>query len=81
MTLHSSHLLLQSFPDYELLDSGDGMKFERYGTFTIARPESQALWSRHATDWNWDAFFDKSGGGQGKWMKIPDDVRDWIMSY
>lgn len=81
MTLLSSHLLLKSFPDYELLDSGDGMKFERYGTFTIARPESQALWSRHSTDWNWDAFFDKSGGGQGKWMKIPSDVRDWIMSY
>ncbi len=81
MSLTSSHLLLKSYPDYELLDSGDGMKFERYGTFTIARPESQALWSRHTTDWNWDAFFDKSGGGQGKWMKIPDDVRDWIMSY
>ena len=81
MPLASSHLLLKSFPDYELLDSGDGMKFERYGDFTIARPESQALWSPKKEDWNWDAFFDKSGGGQGKWMKIPDDVRDWEMSY
>lgn len=81
MPLTSSHLLLKSFPDYELLDSGDGMKFERYGTFTIARPESQALWRRNEVDWNWDAFFDKTGGGQGKWMKTPAEVRDWVMSY
>ena len=81
MPILSSHLLLKSFPDYELLDSGDGMKFERYWTFKIARPESQALWSPKNGDWNWDAFFDKSGGGQGKWTKIPDEVRDWVMSY
>ena len=30
---------------------------------------------------NWDAFFDKSGGGQGRWMKIPDNVREWTMSH
>ncbi|MCB9807335.1 hypothetical protein H6768_05685 [Candidatus Peribacteria bacterium] len=62
MPLISSHLLLSSYSDYELLDSGDGMKFERYGEFKIARPESQALWSPKETNWNWDAFFDKSGG-------------------
>ena len=62
MTLIPSHLLLKSFPDYELIDSGDGMKFERYGAFTIARPESQALWTRQEKDWSWDAYFDKGGG-------------------
>lgn len=81
MSLISSHLLLPSYADYELIDSGDGMKFERYWLFRIARPESQALWSQKEKIWNWDAFFDKSGGGQGKWMKIPDDVREWEMSY
>jgi 23S rRNA (cytosine1962-C5)-methyltransferase len=81
MSISPNHLILKSYPDYELLDSGDGMKFERYGTFKIARPESQALWSPKNADWNWDAFFDKSRGGQGKWAKIPDEVRDWVMSY
>lgn len=61
MTIIANHLLLKSFGDYELIDSGDGMKFERYGNFTIARPESQALWSRKIENWSWDAFFDKSG--------------------
>lgn len=30
--------------DYELIDSGDGRKFERFGRYTLVRPCSQALW-------------------------------------
>lgn len=30
--------------DYELLDSGDGRKLERFGTIIVDRPERQALW-------------------------------------
>ena len=33
--------------DYELLDSGDGEKLERYGQFVLARPAPQALWKKH----------------------------------
>ncbi len=29
--------------DYELLDSGDGLKLERFGKYIFARPESQAM--------------------------------------
>ena len=31
--------------DYALLDSGDGRKLERYGRFTVVRPEPQCFWS------------------------------------
>lgn len=81
MKILPSHLLLKPFSDYELLDSWDGMKLERFGNFKIARPESQALWGTKEKTWNWDGFFDKSSGGQGKWMKLPEGVRDWNMSY
>jgi len=30
--------------DYELLDSGDGLKLERFGKYIFARHESQAMW-------------------------------------
>ena len=30
--------------DYELLDSGDGRKLERFGKYVLARPCSQAMW-------------------------------------
>lgn len=75
-----THLSLPPFPDYALLDSGDGMKYEQYGIFKVVRPESQALWSRTLPDWPCDAYFDKSMGGQGAWKKIPN-VADWMMEY
>lgn len=30
--------------DYELLDSGDGRKLERFGPYVLARPSTQAAW-------------------------------------
>jgi 23S rRNA (cytosine1962-C5)-methyltransferase len=81
------------FPDYTLLDSGDGRKLERYGRFTIERPESQALWRPALEPGAWlraDAAF-KSGGADedsegGRWRTntaVPETwpvrVRDTTM--
>ncbi|MDE1919203.1 MAG: class I SAM-dependent methyltransferase [Patescibacteria group bacterium] len=43
---YDQHLHTQPWGDYELLDSGDGMKLERFGDVVVARPETQALWSK-----------------------------------
>ena len=32
--------------DYELIDSGNGEKLERFGKYTLARPCSQAIWPK-----------------------------------
>ena len=32
--------------EYELLDSGEGEKLERYGSFVLSRPDPQALWKK-----------------------------------
>lgn len=37
-------LIVRAWKDYELIDSGDNKKLERYGEFTLIRPETQALW-------------------------------------
>jgi 23S rRNA (cytosine1962-C5)-methyltransferase len=37
--LEASH-----WTDYALLDSGDGLKLERFGKYAFVRPESQAMW-------------------------------------
>ena len=34
----------ESWKDYELIDCGDGEKLERFGKYTLIRPEPQALW-------------------------------------
>jgi hypothetical protein len=38
-------LTTEAEKDYELIDSGEGEKLERYGDVVVARPDPQALWS------------------------------------
>ena len=37
-------LVTRGWSDYALLDSGDGRKLERYGPYTVVRPEPQCFW-------------------------------------
>ncbi|MDP2665079.1 MAG: class I SAM-dependent methyltransferase, partial [bacterium] len=59
-------LTTEPWSDYELLDSGDGMKLERFGAVIVARPETQALWKKQKPEL-WEtahavfAFHDKKG--------------------
>ena len=67
--------------DYELLDSGDGRKLERFGRFTLARPCSQALWrpSLGAAEWaKADASFDREDGN--RWHGRSNLPREWEIS-
>ena len=47
--------LLESpnWKDYELLDSGDGLKLERFGAYRFVRPEVQAMWKRRLPESAW----------------------------
>jgi 23S rRNA (cytosine1962-C5)-methyltransferase len=60
-----------AWPDYALIDSGDGRKLERYGRFRVVRPEPQCLWRPRlsAADWDGaDAVFDPSDEEEaGNW--------------
>ena len=64
--------------DYELLDSGDGRKLERFGRYVLARPCSQALWrpSLSPADWNRaDASFDREDGN--RWHGRSNLPKEW----
>ncbi len=70
--------------DYALLDSGDGLKLERFGKYIFVRPESQAMWKRSLdTEWkNAHAVFVSTGeesGGHWDFKKKVDE--QWIMQY
>ena len=66
--------------DYELLDSGGGRKFERFGGVTLVRPCSQALW-RPARPAAWNgasASFDREDGN--RWHGRTSLPKDWSIS-
>ena len=63
---------------YELLDSGDGRKLERFGRFTLARPCSQAMWRKSLPPSAWgaaDASFDREDGN--RWQGRSNLPREW----
>jgi 23S rRNA (cytosine1962-C5)-methyltransferase len=80
-------LTTAGFPDYALLDSGDGRKLERFGQITIERPELQAMWRPVLEPGVWlraDASF-KSEKGQedgdgGRWRINTSVPEAWPVS-
>jgi 23S rRNA (cytosine1962-C5)-methyltransferase len=79
--------LLPSRPwrDYELLDTGDGCKLERFGDHNFVRPEVQAMWSRAlpAKDWSAaDAIFQPTNEENGgHWTFKRKELDRWEMTY
>ncbi len=71
--------------DYELLDTGNGQKLERFGRYRFVRPEHQAVWRPALPQVEWasaDAIFqptsDESGG---KWLFNRQVEPAWVMHY
>ncbi|MEM8813470.1 MAG: class I SAM-dependent methyltransferase [Pseudomonadota bacterium] len=74
------------WPDYCLLDMGNGRKLERYGARTIVRPEPQAMGSQKLPVDQWfsaDATFTADGDedGAGRWKKSGALSEFWPLSY
>jgi 23S rRNA (cytosine1962-C5)-methyltransferase len=72
------------FEDYALLDSGDGGKLERFGRFTVERPEPQALWRPRCEPGEWlraDASFKSANaeeeGEGGRWRRNKAVPETW----
>jgi 23S rRNA (cytosine1962-C5)-methyltransferase len=85
MTPKISLLLSPHWTDYELLDTGDGQKLERFGLYTFARPEVQALWKKALPPEKWQAahaYFEPSGEESGGHWKFSKPVNEkWEMNY
>ena len=71
------YLITETLPerDYELLDSGEGQKLERFGSYVTVRPDPQALWpKRNLSAWKKaDAIFDGEGKGAWRFPKRIDE--------
>jgi 23S rRNA (cytosine1962-C5)-methyltransferase len=63
--------LTPDWSEYKLVDSGAGRKLERFGEFTLVRPEPQARWAAALPANRWDTadleFVKTAGGRQGEW--------------
>ena len=74
--------LVEHDGDYELLDTGDRAKLERYGDVVLARPDPEALWKK-ADETAWDkadARFVRKGS-YTKWMEKKELSKEWQIKY
>jgi len=75
-------LIAEPWPDWGLIDCGNGQKLERYGDVRVVRPEPQAMWAPAESDWDPDATFvpgsDEEGGG--RWVQHRPVPRLWELS-
>jgi 23S rRNA (cytosine1962-C5)-methyltransferase len=84
--LPNLHLLTSpDWDDYELLDSGQGEKLERYGPYRLIRPEPEAVWRRALPAKTWgsaQAVFRPSAEEMGgHWEMLHPLPDQWTMGY
>jgi 23S rRNA (cytosine1962-C5)-methyltransferase len=69
--------------EYELLDSGNGEKLERYGSYILRRPDPEALWEKRKENTYWDKAdlqFVRNGN-KTKWITKDGTQKNWDISY
>ncbi len=77
-------------PEYQLIDSGDFEKLERFGKWVLRRPEPQAVWSKSMSEQDWEkhshaTFIRKNNEGRdgdsGNWTVKRGMPDRWHVNY
>lgn len=69
----------EHFTDFELLDTGDGYRLERWGDVLLQRPDPQIIWQRTLADAEWeraDAIFRND-----QWEYKKELPESWNLSF
>lgn len=73
--------------EYELIDSGNFEKLERFGKYYLIRPEPQAIWNPDLSPSEWEkrsnAVFkiEKNDPEKGRWILKKGMPEQWWISY
>ena len=75
--------IADKWKDYEVLDTSDGEKLERWGDYILVRPDPQVLWSTGHEDKRWkkkNGHYHRSSKGGGEWefFNLPEE---WTIKY
>ena len=75
--------IADNWKDYEVLDTSDGEKLERWGGYTLIRPDPQVIWHTEKSHPGWkhpDGHYHRSAKGGGSWEfhSLPET---WSISY
>ncbi len=76
-------LIADQWQDYQLIDTGGGLKLERWGEVVLVRPDPQIIWpKRGSQDWSgWDGYYHRSDTGGGRWEFRRPLPESWTIRY
>ena len=76
-------LIASDWKDYEVLDTGDGEKLERWNDIVLRRPDPQAIWPKQRPEiWRRaDAHYSRSAKGGGEWTFFKELPERWTVRY
>ena len=75
--------IASNWKDYEVIDTSCGEKLERWGDYTLVRPDPQVIWDTPKVHKGWkkmDGHYhrSKSGGGEWEFFSLPEQ---WSINY
>ena len=75
--------IANNWKDYEVLDTSNGEKLERWGQYRLVRPDPQVIWNTPHTNEGWkkkNGHYHRSSKGGGEWefFGLPEE---WTITY
>lgn len=75
--------IADGWKDYEVIDSSEGEKLERWGKYILLRPDPQVIWQTEKRDPRWRKlnghyYRSTKGGGEWKFFNLP---KEWKIQY
>ncbi|MDD3204622.1 MAG: class I SAM-dependent methyltransferase [Lachnospiraceae bacterium] len=75
--------IAENWKDYEVLDTSSGEKLERWGDYTLVRPDPQVIWNTPHQHTGWkskNGHYHRStkGGGEWEFINLP---KEWQIQY
>lgn len=70
--------------EYELLDSGNGLKLEQFAGYTISRPDPRILWQPTLSEQEWKnahASYIRSSLTEGHWQVRSAPPQPWLLHF
>jgi len=77
-------ILAKGWRDYELIDTGNGERLERWGKHLLRRPDPQVIWPATLSESKWqqvDAYYHRSDTGGGSWEYYNSLPERWRINY
>lgn len=81
--MNAELIVSNHWKDFTLIDSGWGVRLEKWGQYVLVRPDPQAVWAKSSHNlWNKpDAVYNRSSNGGGEWKYFKEIPESWVINY